>query len=311
MIPCKFLGWLFCVIIIFLFFFPDKNFIINQEMRGILFCVLALLLLSTVTCLSTRVLPRRAPVFPANQPIATQAPCACSNQSWCTPLTSPKPAKELFVYTPNENEFATSYDWSKITTVVTYSLPHPQLVCFAHARGVRVVLAFGTDWKVAMDPVARQAYAASIAATAASHGLDGINMDFEQTLPTPLYSNYATALYFSIVELVRAANPIAQCSVCFASFSQEGYTYYQLDFSAILSVSDFLMAMMYDMSIHTVGPNSFLPSINYTFFGLYNLSSMPANKLVLGFPWYGYEYSCANGSVTKDNECKVVSSTEL
>ena len=214
------------------------------------------------------------------------------------------------MYSPNEEMYATSYDWSHVTTMVTYSMPHPEMVCYAHQRGVRVVWAFGTDWTVAMDPEKRSAYATSIASTVATYGLDGINMDFENPPPDPLHTSYVTALLFAIVDAVKAGNPHAQVSVCFASFSASGYTYYPFDFAALLRVSDFLLAMMYDMSTRSVAPNSFAPAINYTFSGLYELASMHPDKLVLAFPWYGYEYRCVNGTVS-DVNCLVASAGEV
>jgi len=147
------------------------------------------------------------------------------------------------------DEMSKSYNWSqKITTVVTYSLPHSDLVCLAHERGVRVVLAFGTDWALITDPTARERYAQYIALNVVTHGLDGINMDSENVLSSPFYSNDITGLYFAVVSLVRAANPLAQCSVCIDAVSPDGHTWMQLHIPAMLSVSDFLLEITYDMS---------------------------------------------------------------
>jgi len=36
-----------------------------------------------------------------------------------------------------------SYDWSKITTVAAFGKYDPELLCFAHSKGARVVLKGG------------------------------------------------------------------------------------------------------------------------------------------------------------------------
>lgn len=239
-----------------------------------------------------------------------KAACTCANQSWCLPLQTPMPLTELFAYTPNEEMWSTSYDWTKITTVITYQVSDTNMICYAHSRGVRVVLAFGGNWATASTPAAREALATQVAGTVETFGLDGINMDFEEVNPDPLYTNYVTALFYRVTDLVRAKNPIAQTSLCIASFYENGGTWYTFDFAGILAKSDFLMAMMYDMSSSRVGANSFAPSINWTLSGLYQLASMAPGKLVLGFPWYGYEYSCKNGTVLR-NTCEVAKSGEV
>ena len=229
--------------------------------------------------------------------------CPCVNVSLCRPLTTPKPEKELFVYTPNEEMYATSYNWSKITTVVTYSLPDPQFVCFAHERHVRVVLAVGTDWSVANWPEARASFAQSVAQTIAANGLDGVNLDFEEGYSNPMNTSEVTSLFYLVVQAVRAYNPGAQASVCIANFDwfpPTPLTDLPYDFAALLSVSDFLMAMMYDEMVPFIGANSLITAINYTFQGLYQVASMAPSRLVMGFPWYGYEYACRNRTVIKD-----------
>jgi di-N-acetylchitobiase len=256
--------------------------------------------------------PFRAPIFRLSDEarfLARSAGCTCAVPSFCAPLSTPKPAKELFVYSPDEQMFA-SYNWTSMTTIVTYSMPHPAMICYAHQRGVRVVWAFGTDWSVASDPAKRAAYAAGVANIVSGYGLDGINMDFEEPPPAPLFTNYVTALLFAVSDLVRAGNANAQISLCFSSFDSFGGTYYTFDFAGLLPAVDFLLAMMYDMSSSAVGANSLQRRINSTFFGLFQLASMAPEKLVLAFPWYGYEYRCLNGTVA-DGWCMVAGSGEV
>ncbi len=231
-----------------------------------------------------------------------RAPCVCANVSWCEPLTTPKPTRELFVYTLGEQEWKTSFNWSKITTVATYYFADPQLVCYAHERGIRVVYTVDADWTNALTPENRTMFAKSVAAQIRYLGVDGVNLDFEENYGTPMKSNYVTALYFELVDAVKADNPNAQTSICMGTFGWWGgppTSYLPYDFAALALKSDFLLAMMYDMAIPNPGANSYYGAINATVNGLFTVASVPPEKVVFAFPWYGYEYDC--NSTTEKN----------
>lgn len=80
-------------------------------------------------------------------PTATRSstPCPCSNASWCEFIRGPLPDREVIAFHAQSStgDAWRSFDWSQITTVITFGPISAELMCYAHARGVRV--AFGTD----------------------------------------------------------------------------------------------------------------------------------------------------------------------
>jgi hypothetical protein len=71
--------------------------------------------------------------------------CICDDKSLCRALTSPLPTKEVFAFQVNANNWK-HYDWSTLTTIALFDqdlLLLPELLCYAHARNVRLV--FGAN----------------------------------------------------------------------------------------------------------------------------------------------------------------------
>lgn len=71
--------------------------------------------------------------------------CICADKSLCRPLTTPLPTKEVFVFQTNALNWK-HYDWSLVTTIALFDQDHkllPELLCYAHARNVRLV--FGNN----------------------------------------------------------------------------------------------------------------------------------------------------------------------
>ena len=79
---------------------------------------------------------------------ATTVTCPCKNPSWCHPLTAetaaaPSRRPEFFGFATVTGAASPwrYYDWDVVTTVAWNT--DPQLMCYAHSRGVRVVLSAG------------------------------------------------------------------------------------------------------------------------------------------------------------------------
>lgn len=100
----------------------------------------------TVTAAPASGTPSRA-ATPSVTPSASRSstPCPCTNASWCEFIRGPLPEREVIAFHAqgSTGDAWRSFDWSQITTVITFGPISMELLCFAHARGVRV--AFGTD----------------------------------------------------------------------------------------------------------------------------------------------------------------------
>ncbi|KAL4440207.1 hypothetical protein ABPG75_003208 [Micractinium tetrahymenae] len=192
------------------------------------------------------------------------------------------------------------YDWSQLTTVAWND--DPQLMCTAHAAGARVVL----DGRGADSPVlyanatARAEWISDRVRFAQERHLDGINFDLEDPIApgNPLARAYA-ALVAEAATAFHAAIPGSQVSVD-VPWSPHGIDGRHYDWAGLAAAADLLFVMAYDMQSQIWGScvasaNSPLPLVRRGL-GQWLELGVPAKKLVLGLPWYGYVYPCTNSA---------------
>uniref|UniRef100_A0A803XZW6 Chitobiase n=1 Tax=Meleagris gallopavo TaxID=9103 RepID=A0A803XZW6_MELGA len=72
------------------------------------------------------------------QLLGRAAACPCQDPRLCQPIAGTGNF-EVFVFDVGKEAWK-SYDWSKITTVAAFGKYDPELLCFAHSKGARVVL---------------------------------------------------------------------------------------------------------------------------------------------------------------------------
>uniref|UniRef100_A0A8D0E4A2 Di-N-acetylchitobiase n=1 Tax=Salvator merianae TaxID=96440 RepID=A0A8D0E4A2_SALMN len=193
------------------------------------------------------------------------------------------------------------YDWSQITTVVTFGKYDPELMCFAHSKGARVVLKGDTSVKKMVDPVVRAAWINQQVDLAKRQYMDGINLDIEQ------HVMYSSAEYYALTNLVKEATEafhkeIPGSQVTFDVPWTPDYIDRCYNYSGITHACDFIFVMSYDeqserWSNCIVGANA---PYNRTLTGYNNYIRLGINpkKLVMGVPWYGYDYTCLSLSMT-------------
>lgn len=130
-------------------------------------------------------------------------------------------------------------------------------------------------------------------------GVDGINVDFEYNGdPGEEYRNKFTALVANLARKMHREIPLSRVTVSvYASSIKDPKIY---DISNLSKVSDGIFMMAYDFA--TAGSENAIPTS--PLYGYkegkywYDISSavgdflavMPARKLILGLPWYGYNY---------------------
>lgn len=241
---------------------------------------------------------------------ASAKPCPCSRPELCEPIATPLHSRrEIFGFGSGNWEH---FDWSVLTTVVPTALHptdiDPQLICHAHAHGVRVV-AFapgGTEgaggqaaqlMPLSANLTTRRLWVQGAVSLVRELHLDGLNFDFEAPLNS---SDPRRAYYAAVVAETRAG--LRDAGLHTASISIDvGWSpdnvdgrYY--DIPALTAAADFLYVMDYDVRSQVIdrclaGANS---PIGAATFGLskWLQAGVPPKQLILGVPWYGYGYSC-------------------
>lgn len=174
----------------------------------------------------------------------------------------------------------------------------------AHASGTRVVLTLTQmgNYQILtlLDNPEAQEYAISSAVEEVEkRGIDGINVDFEYNGdPGEGYRQKFTKFVADLTSRMHALNPNSKVTVSVYAASVKDPKIY--DIGALSSVSDGIFMMAYDFAVagsDTAMPTS--PLYGYKE-GRYwydvstavddFLSQMPSSKLILGVPWYGYNY---------------------
>jgi chitinase len=193
----------------------------------------------------------------------------------------------------------------------------PELNNMAHAAGVKVMLLLGGDFPGLEASGMKKTLVANVAAFEKQYGYDGVDLDWE-------YPESAGDRFF-LAELcaqLRASNPNYVLSIDAAPWGGYGY-----DLHAFNTSLDYVNIMMYDCA----GPWTQYGQLNSPIFwdqhdpapwecqpggSAFNtanlfLTLMPASKLNLGTPFYGYKYLninkefgiCPNSAWTPDGAC--------
>ncbi|EFJ47041.1 hypothetical protein VOLCADRAFT_61777, partial [Volvox carteri f. nagariensis] len=188
------------------------------------------------------------------------------------------------------------YDWSQITDLAWVPPQRVDVICAAHAAGVRVLLNADDVSLAIADTDFRRKWIAKQVDLARSYWYDGINFDHE--LPAKMGSDLAlnyTALVRDTATAMRQLNPHAKISVDvpWAPFGNDGRDY---DYVGLAAAADRLFVMSYDMQAQIFGrcaaaANSPLPQILKGVRQYLDLGISPS-KLILGVAWYGYDYPC-------------------
>jgi len=175
------------------------------------------------------------------------------------------------------------------------------LVTRSHAAGARVVLTVTCFSQSALDqitsdPNAPATLSAALIAAVSAKNLDGVNFDFEGQGSAD--RNGLTALLTQVSNALHAANPHWQVTMAtYASAAADSAGFY--DVAALAPALDGFFVMAYDMN-DPVTPSPTAPLVG----GGYNdtealqqfTAVMPASKVILGVPYYGYDWPTTNGT---------------
>ncbi|XP_016001562.1 di-N-acetylchitobiase isoform X2 [Rousettus aegyptiacus] len=200
-----------------------------------------------------------------------------------------------------------SYDWSQITTVAVFGKYDSELMCYAHSKGARVVLKGDVFLKDIIDPTFRASWIAQKVMVAKTQYMDGINIDIEQEVncSSPEY-NALTALvkettesFHREIEGSQVTFDVAWSSKC---IDRRCYNY-----TGIADACDFLFVMSYDEQSQVWSECIAAANAPYNqtlaAYDEYIEMGINPKKLVMGVPWYGYDYTCL--TLSEDHVCTI------
>ncbi|TMW57473.1 hypothetical protein Poli38472_003398 [Pythium oligandrum] len=235
--------------------------------------------------------------------------CPCASPSWCLPVAlgprgneTKKP--EIFAFSVETDDRWKYYDWEKVTTVAWNV--DKELMCHAHSKGVKIVVKHNfDDTDKLCDAGARRQWIQDTYEMIVSNYADGVNIDTEK----PMYGNTARCQTQLVRELRTELNrhPLTRhAQITFdVSWAPRGVDGRYYEWQAIADVVDFLFVMSYDMRSQIyyqciAAANSPLPLVRQGLEEFIKGFGIAPSKLVLGIPWYGYQYAC--DSYTPDND---------
>jgi len=235
--------------------------------------------------------------------------CPCGDNSLCKVLQVPE-RKEFFVFLVR-NDTWKHYDWNTVTTVAVFTSPSymdPELYCQGHLNDVRLVTgADYFDMGQLSNKTARTLWLESQVHRVVEGGYDGINVDTEEPLETkdgPLL----TSLVASLRDTLKQIDINYQVTFD-VGWSPDCIDLRCYDYIGLAAATDFLFVMSYDMRSQIFGPcvaSANTPS-NLAKSGLSKFIEIgiTPNKLILGLPWYGYDYPCTHLYNLNQSTCNI------
>ncbi len=249
---------------------------------------------------------------------ATPAPAAVANEPALTP-------HEVFGFAPYwALPDSSQFDLSGLTTVDYFSIGiNPDgsldnsgpgwdgyqsqnfldLIDRAHAAGDRVVITVNDFSQSSLDQLATsatapQTLAESILFLVKARDLDGVNLDLEGSGSGDQVG--ITNIVQVASQTLKAANPHYQVTMdTYASSAADTNGFY--DIPVLSSYVDAFFVMAYQLNLRSSpnGESNLTSSMfsNQTAVNQY-LNAVPASKVILGLPFFGYDWPTTNGTLS-------------
>jgi len=176
----------------------------------------------------------------------------------------------------------------------------PNVICFAHQKGVRVVLPFGLDLtaKQLNDSSYIQKIIQTVLTTVQDRYADGVNFDFEDEIRENDTSsrNALTSVTKKLTDTFHQAIPGSQVTFDAGWLPNVDVRFY--DYLGIAKNCDFLFVMDYDEQSQIDGPCRAGATSDYVYLAkgmrAFQNLGISLQQLVMGLPWYGHDFPCIN-----------------
>src|SRR5664280_1692006 len=258
----------------------------------------------------------------AHLPVATSAPApAPPSLAGSAPLQS----HEIFGYAPYWTlPQSSGFDVKDLTTLAYFSVDANadgtidqsgagwngyqsqdlvNLVTRSHTAGDRVVLTVTCFSQssldaITSDPNAPARLSAALISLVSAKNLDGVNFDFEGQGSADRHG--LTTLITQVSQALHSANPHWQVTMAtYASAARDSAGFY--DVAALAPALDGFFVMGYDMNDRSV-PSATAPLVGGGFNDTEALQQftavVPPQKVILGVPYYGYDWPTTDGTRT-------------
>ncbi|KAG6592743.1 putative Di-N-acetylchitobiase [Phytophthora cinnamomi] len=235
--------------------------------------------------------------------------------SLCLPVdfAGKKPRKEVFAFSVATDERWKHYDWDQLTTVAWNE--DKDLLCHAHRKGVKIVVKHNfDDVDQLCNTSARQTWVQATYTKIVENYADGVNIDTEKPMHGATAQCLASLVHELRHELERHAltkNAQITFDVPWAPRGVDGRYY---PWRELADAADFLFVMSYDMRSQVydacvAGANAPLALVEQGLQEFLLGFDIAPDKLVLGVPWYGYDYPCLEqqGAIAIDDasRCRI------
>lgn len=237
--------------------------------------------------------------------VCRAAVCPCARPELCQQIRKERDF-EVFVFDVGGKTWM-FYNWTMVTTLAMFGKYDPELMCYAHSKGARVVLKGDVLLSSIVDQKQRTAWITEKVNLAKSQFMDGINIDIEQMVERDSPEYYAlTDLVKETAEAFHKEIPGSQVSFDVA-WSPKCVDKRCYDYVTIAEFSDLVFVMSYDEQSQIMGDCVAMANapLSQTLdaYDLYLNLSIDHKKLVMGLPWYGYDYPCL--SLSEEGVCTI------
>eukprot|EP00048_Salpingoeca_helianthica_P017748 m.238852 g.238852 ORF g.238852 m.238852 type:complete len:375 (+) comp22080_c0_seq1:91-1215(+) len=229
--------------------------------------------------------------------------CPCSDEKLCEPIQV-QYEREVFGFGQSDYQF---YDWDVVTTLAW--VDKPEVMCEAHAHGARVIAAAPDGMPLTSDKAARTAWINKTIDYVKANFFDGITFDYESPLAhDDPQVGYLTDIVAEATAAFHEAIPGSQVSVC-VGWSPDDIDGRAYDYAGLAAASDLLYVMDYDtrsqiLDVCIASANAPIGTAQRGLQRFFDLGIAPG-KLVLGVPWYGYDYPCLPGTAPDALFCPI------
>ena len=249
-------------------------------------------------------------------------PCPCPNPDDCRPISSEigappvRTSGEIYGFAGGKGDSGRPYNWTHISTVAWAA--NDTLMCEAHRHGARAVLAppsFNLTLMTILEDEERNEYIQNwvqkTLAMVQARYRDGVVFDFEGPMMrnSPMGQAYVDLINATRIAFHSLSSSSLQVTTCVA-WSPNGIDGRYFPHEQLSAVSDLLYVMDYDTQSQIIqGPC--IANANAPFYGTrqgllqFLELGIDPQKLILGVPWYGYQYQCLPGTQPNDRFCPI------